>query len=284
MNFTKMQAAGNDFIMIDARNMKADWNKLAIDMCRIHFGIGADGLILVDKNKPGGLVMRIFNADGSEAEVCGNGLRCFAKYVVDNKIARGPDINVTTLSGIKETRVFTSKGNVKKAKVNMGKPVLKARDIPVNVEGNLSKRNRELFVSDYPLTVSGKKLSLSFVSMGNPHAVHFIKTPVDTFPLEKIGPQVEKNRIFPKKTNFEIAHIIDDNRIEARVWERGVGETLACGSGACAIAVAARLNKLTTDRVDIIMRGGMLTIDWDGRGDIFMTGPVENVFSGVWQK
>ena len=286
MNFTKLEATGNDFVLVDARSLKYDWTKLAQDMCHRHFGVGADGLILVMDSEDANLKMRILNNDGSEAEICGNGLRCLTKYVIDRQIASGPNLSIETLAGIKKVQAYISHGKVFQAKINMGKPIFTADDIPVTIRGK--GRNKEVVdiipILDYVLPVQEQKLSLSFVSMGNPHAVSFPDNEVVDFPLSQIGPQVERNTMFPERINFEIASVVNRKSIKARVWERGVGETLACGSGACAIAVIARVKGLIDEEVDIKLPGGKLTINWDGSGDVYLTGPVEEVFEGVWPK
>ena len=284
ITFTKLQATGNDFILIDARNIRRDWHKLARDMCHRHFGIGSDGLILLKNSTRADFEMRMINPDGSEAQVCGNGLRCFAKYVVDSGLSSGKRVTVSTLAGIKPIQVFTSHGKVSRAKVNMGIPHFKAEEIPVITRQTRSGRGAFDIkpILDYQITTAGRNLSLSFVSMGNPHAVHFVNSSVTQFPLAEIGPRVEHHRIFPERTNFEIARVINRKKIEARVWERGADETLACGSGACAIAVATRLKGYTDKEVDIILPGGELTITWDREGDVFLTGPVKEVFYGEW--
>lgn len=286
INFSKLQATGNDFILIDARNTDQDWHKLSQDMCQRHFGVGADGLILLMASSTADFEMKIINSDGSEAQVCGNGLRCFAKYVIDNGLFSGTSLTVSTLAGIRQIQVFMSQGKVSKAKVNMGTPRFKADEIPV-VIGKEKNGNGELdikLIIDHSLNIAGKDLPLSFVSMGNPHAVSFLANSVADFPLAEIGPKVENHSMFPERMNFEIASVLDRKRIEARVWERGAGETLACGSGACAIAVVARLKEYTDNEVDIILPGGNLTINWNGVGDIYLTGPVEEVFRGEWLK
>lgn len=287
INFTKLQATGNDFILVDARNMKQDWSKLAKDMCHRHFGIGSDGLILLMAANTADFEMRIINSDGSEAQVCGNGLRCLAKYVVDNDLFSGTQLTVSTLAGIKPIQVFTSQGKVSRAKVNMGTPRFKAEEIPVIISQKEKGGAVELAkkqILDYSISIAEKNLSLSFVSMGNPHAVTFLTSSVADFPLAEIGPKVENHKMFPERTNFEIARVINRQKIEARVWERGAEETLACGSGACAIAVIARLKGYTDGEVDIMLPGGNLTTSWDGVGDVYLTGPVEEVFHGQWLK
>jgi diaminopimelate epimerase len=286
MKFTKLQATGNDFILIYARNVELDWPKLARDMCHRHNGIGADGLLLVIPSNTADLKMRMFNPDGSEAEVCGNGLRCFAKYVIDRGIAARQNLTVETAAGTKAIQSSISQGKVSHAKVNMGMPRFRAEDIPVLIERPQKGRGEVDITSilDYPLNIDKRKLSLSFVSMGNPHAVSFLSQPVADFPLSEIGPQVENHPIFPERVNFEIARFLNRNKIEARVWERGAGETLSCGSGACAIAVIAKLKGYTDNEVDIILAGGTLTISWDGVGEVYLSGPVEEVFTGEWLK
>jgi diaminopimelate epimerase len=286
MKFTKLQATGNDFILIYARNVELDWPKLARDMCHRHNGIGADGLLLVIPSNTADLKMRMFNPDGSEAEVCGNGLRCFAKYVIDRGIAARQNLTVETAAGTKAIQSSISQGKVSHAKVNMGMPRFRAEDIPVLIEKPQKGRGEVDITSilDYPLNIDKRKLSLSFVSMGNPHAVSFLSQPVADFPLSEIGPQVENHPIFPERVNFEIARFLNRNKIEARVWERGAGETLSCGSGACAIAVIAKLKGYTDNEVDIILAGGTLTISWDGVGELYLSGPVEEVFTGEWLK
>ena len=284
MNFIKSQATGNDFILVDARNMERDWAKLAQDMCHRHFGIGADGLILMMASNGATLRMRMLNPDGSEAEICGNGLRCFAKYVIDRQIAPGPSLTVETMAGSRIVQVFLFQGKVHQARVNMGVPRFGAKDIPV-VMGKPEKGRGEVDIMpilDYALDVHGKKLTLSFVSMGNPHAVDFLSQPVAEFPLSAIGPQVERHPIFPERVNYEVARVLNRTKIEARVWERGAGETLSCGSGACAVAVVARLKGYTGDEVDIMLPGGELIVAWDGAGEVYLTGPVEEVFDGEW--
>lgn len=284
MNFTKLQATGNDFIFIDARNMERDWQKLAREMCHRYFGVGADGLILVINSNTASLRMRLFNSDGSEAEVSGNGLRCYAKYVIDRQIVTGPNITVETMSGIRTIEATISGSKVTHAKVNMGTPHFKAEEIPVLL--NRSQKSIKgvdiITILNYPLTVVRRHLDLSLVSMGNPHAVVFLTEPVADFPLSVIGPKIENHRIFPERANFEIARILSRNMIEARVWERGVGETLSCGSGACALAVVARIKGYTDDEVSIILSGGDLIVYWNGVGEVYLSGPVEQIFNGEW--
>jgi len=286
MKFSKLQATGNDFILVDARDIEQDWAKLAQIMCQRHFGIGADGLILVQDSSIADLKMRIFNPDGSEAEVCGNGLRCFAKYVIERGIVgkelatskkrSNLSLAVEILSGIRKAKAYMSGNKVNRVEVNMGVPQFEPEQIPIQEKVDI------IPMLDYPLVLGGRKLTLSLLSMGNPHAVSFLSQPVADFPLSEVGPKVERHPMFPQRTNFEIARVLTKGRIEARVWERGVGETLACGSGACAIAVAAQLLNYVDSPVDIILKGGILTVSWDRVGEVLLSGPVEEVFSGEW--
>jgi diaminopimelate epimerase len=289
MKFSKLQATGNDFILVDARTREGEWSKLARTMCDRHFGVGADGLILVQDSASADLKMRIFNSDGSEAEVSGNGLRCFARYTIEKGLSgkmplRGEQDNrslaIETLSGIRKVKAYMSGNKVNQVEVNMGMPQFQTEQIPVKVKVDIPISSGPIL--DYPLVINGKKLTLSLLSMGNPHAVSFSSRPVADFPLAEIGPKVEGHPMFPQRTNFEVARVLSRGKIEARVWERGVGETLACGSGACAIAVAAQLLDYVENQVDIMLKGGTLTISWDRIGDVLLSGPVEEVFTGEW--
>ena len=279
MKFTKMQGAGNDYLYIDARHIEQDWERLAIDMSNRHFGVGSDGIILIQNSSIADLKMRMFNADGSEGEMCGNGIRCFAKYSLDKGIIPNTEGNlqVETLAGIRDIVPIREDGIVIAARVSMGKPIFDPDDVPVVVDMDSKSP-----VINYPVSISARNFEMSFVSMGNPHAVTFIDQSVLDFPLHSIGPVVEHHEMFPRRVNFEIVNIIDENNLTARVWERGSGETLACGTGACGIAVISRLLGHTSDRVNITLPGGILTIEWDGVGEVFLEGPAEEVFSGDW--
>lgn len=277
MNFIKLQATGNDFVLIDSRRMRQrDWSALAKAMCHRHFGVGADGILLILPSKVADFYMRMFNPDGSEAKACGNGLRCAARYAINNKLAKGPEIKIETPAGMKIARVKGSQS----IQVAMGKPELKPSSIPVIVD--IKGIPGASPVIDYPLTIGKVKLRITCVSVGNPHAVCFLEQPVADFPLAEIGPEVEHHPMFPNRVNFEIVNVISKKKLKARVWERGADETLSCGTGACAIAVASRLKKLTDNPVDIMLSGGMLTVDWDGKGEVFLSGPAEAVFEGKW--
>jgi diaminopimelate epimerase len=289
MKFSKLQATGNDFILVDTRTREGEWSKLARAMCDRQFGVGADGLILVQDSTSADLKMRIFNHDGSEAEVSGNGLRCFAKYAIERGLiskmsSRSEQGNfslaIETLSGIRKVKAYMSGNKVNRVEVNMGLPQFQAEHIPVKVKVDIPIASGPIL--DYPLLIDGKKLTLSLLSMGNPHAVSFSSRPVVDFPLAETGSKVEKHPMFPQRTNFEVARVLSRGKIEARVWERGVGETLACGSGACAIAVAAQLSDYVETQVDIMLKGGTLTVSWDRVGEVLLTGPVEEIFTGEW--
>tara|TARA_B100000749_G_scaffold227190_1_gene182926 strand:- start:2438 stop:3301 length:864 start_codon:yes stop_codon:yes gene_type:complete len=285
MKFTKMHGAGNDYLYIDARDhddFSTDWSQLSRSMSDRHFGVGSDGIILIEDSGIADLKMRMFNADGSESEMCGNGIRCFAKYAIDRGLATtGADgIEVETLAGIRTVVPIYDGDRITGARVAMGEPLLEPGDVPVILDPASGYPKGP--VTGYPLAVDSLELSLSFVSMGNPHAITFIDQPVGEFPLHTIGPMVEHHSIFPNRVNFETVNITGPGAMTARVWERGSGETMACGTGACAIAVAARLLGIADGRVDITLPGGTLSIDWDGEGEVYLEGPAEEIFSGKW--
>ncbi|HZP26736.1 MAG TPA: diaminopimelate epimerase [Dehalococcoidia bacterium] len=275
MKFTKLHGTGNDFILLDGATAgERDWPALATQACDRHFGIGADGLILALPSERADVRMRIFNPDGSEAEMCGNGIRCLAKFHAEGGGSPHRDLSVETLSGVLQLKL-EGDGNVERVRVNMGAPRLRPADLPVAIEA-------EGPVIDFALGLPTAMLRVTFVSMGNPHAVHFQSSPVSDFPLETYGPQVEQHALFPQRMNFHVARVLSPERIEVRTWERGAGPTLACGTGACATAVAARLQGLVGDRVEASVPGGTLVIEWDGQGDVYMTGPVQRVYDGEW--
>jgi diaminopimelate epimerase len=283
MNFTKMQGAGNDFILVIASDLSRNWSQIAIAMCDRHFGVGGDGLLLVLPSDVAEFRMRMFNPDGSEAEACGNGLRCVARYVLDRGLvnAKAQEIFVETLAGIRKVRIHKARDGAARIQVSMGEPKFGAKDIAVVIEPDKNLLPIKPIL-DYPITIRDRELSLSLVSMGNPHAVYFWSHQVSDFPLSQLGPEVERLSIFPNRVNFEVARVIDREQIEARVWERGAGETLACGSGACAVAVAAQLHGYINYRVDIKLPGGILEVEWDRVGEVFLSGPAEVVFTGEW--
>ncbi|HCP22978.1 MAG: diaminopimelate epimerase [SAR202 cluster bacterium] len=282
MKFTKMHGAGNDYVYVDARSEKRDWPELARRMSDRHFGVGSDGLILIKDSDVADLKMSMFNADGSEAEMCGNGIRCFAKYALDRAIVSRTvaPISVETLAGIRHIVPLLEDDKVVGARVSMGEPVLAPDDVPVKL-GPVGEYGPGP-VLNYPFEMGGYDMPLNFVSMGNPHAVTFIDAPVADFPLHDIGPKVEHHSIFPNRVNFEIVNVDSPSHLTARVWERGSGETLACGTGAAGIAVASMLCGHSKDEVDITLPGGTLKVNWDGAGEVFLEGPAEEVFSGEW--
>ena len=281
MNFTKVQGAGNDFVLVEGDKARHDWPQLAIAMCDRHFGIGADGLLVLLPSKVAHLQMRVFDPDGSEAEACGNGLRCLVRYALHRGLVsrKAQEISVETIAGVRKARLDSGGGNAAAIQVGMGEPKFGARDIPVKIKQGGSEVDIKP-IMNYPIVVDGEELLLGFVSMGNPHAVYFWRRPVADFPLSRLGPKVEHHKIFPNRVNFEVARVVSRKQIEARVWERGVGETLACGSGTCAIIVAAQLLGYVGDRVDVKLPGGTLAVEWDGVGEVFLSGPAEIVFSG----
>jgi diaminopimelate epimerase len=217
----------------------------------------------------------MFNPDGSEAEACGNGIRCFAKYVVESRFTNNAIFEVETLAGVRKAEVEVINGKVVSVRVGMGTPKFNPSEIPVILD-------KKTPILNYPLKIKGKELKISLVSVGNPHAVLFTEEAVSEFPLSKIGPLVENHSIFPKRTNFEVANVVNRDEIVARVWERGAGETLSCGSGACAITVASMLKGFTNDQVDVRLTGGTLTVEWDGEREVFLSGPAEKIFEGEW--
>ena len=279
-----MQGTGNDFVVIDARETERDWSALALTVCDRHLGIGADGLVLLGSSGKADFKMRIFNADGSEAEMCGNGIRCLARYIQDKGLI-SPDtdeIAIETMTAVNRIKFERESGKVIRFFVGMGKPSFAADQIPVNIrsgEGNVVDINNMLI---YKVMVEGIDLTLNLVSMGNPHAVHFIQGPVADFPLDTIGPLVERLPEFPNRANFMVARVLGQDKLEARSWERGVGETLACGSGACAIAVASQKLGYTGRTVAIKLPGGVLNIEWNGNDEVILGGPAEAVFKGIW--
>ena len=276
MKFTKMQGLGNDYVYVNCFKEKIDNPpELARRISDRHFGVGADGLIMINPSDKADFEMEMYNADGSRGEMCGNGIRCVAKYVYDYGLTDKTHISVETLGGIKYLDLTVEEGKVKMVKVDMGKPELEPLKIPVKASGDKAV--------DEPILVGGKEYRMTCVSMGNPHAVIFIGCDVREFPLEEIGPKFENHERFPNRVNTEFVRVIDRRTAEMRVWERGSGETLACGTGACAVAVACALNGFTEDEVTVRLLGGALQIRWDREKDtVFMTGPAEVVFDGEW--
>ena len=275
MKFTKMQGLGNDYVYVNGFEEKIENpSELAIKISDRHFGVGSDGLILINPSQAADFEMEMYNADGSRGEMCGNGIRCVAKYVYDYALTDKTQISVETLGGIKYLELTVEDGKATRIKVDMGKPILKPELIPIAAEGES--------IIDAPIIVDGEAYKMTGVSMGNPHAVVYIDD-VDHLDIENIGPKFEKHECFPNRVNTEFVKVLDRHTVQMRVWERGSGETLACGTGACAVAVACILNGLTEDKVTVKLLGGDLFIEWDREKDtVYMTGPAEIVFDGEW--
>lgn len=273
MKFTKMQGLGNDYVYVNCFEEKIENpSELAVKVSDRHFGIGSDGLILIRPSEVADFRMTMFNADGSESEMCGNGIRCVGKYVYDYGLTDKTEVSVETLAGIKYLKFLIKDGKVDMVTVNMGEPILKPELVPVVGEGDA--------VIDSPIEVDGKEYKMTCVSMGNPHSVVFVDD-VDNFPLHEVGPLFEHHKAFPRRVNAEFCQVIDRTHAKMRVWERGTGETLACGTGTCATAVACILNGKTEDEVTITLLGGDLIIRWDREKNvIYMTGPARVVFDG----
>ena len=270
LRFTKMHGLGNDFVLIDCRDKTVSDELSAINdvskrLCHRRFGIGADQVLLLYPSNIADFKMLIFNADGSEVEMCGNGIRCFAKYIWDRKLSDKEVLSVETAAGIIRPE---KRGQM--VKVDMGEPVLEGRLIPVNLDG---------MVKDFPLIIEDKEFKITAVSMGNPHAVIFVED-VDGFDLKRYGPKIENHGLFPRRINVEFIQVLDSERIRMRVWERGSGETMACGTGASAAGVAASLKGFTGRRVNVMLAGGDLLIEWNEDNHVYMTGPAVEVFEG----
>lgn len=276
MKFTKMHGLGNDYVYVncfkETIENPPEVSKFVSDR---HFGIGSDGLIMINPSQVADFEMEMYNADGSRAEMCGNGIRSVAKYVYDYGLTDKTSISVETLAGIKYLDLTVENGKVVLVKVDMGKPELCPKEIPVTMEDDTLEK-----VVDEPIVVDGKEYRMTAVSMGNPHVIVYIDD-VEGLEIEKIGPKFENHERFPQRINTEFVRVIDRKTVEMRVWERGSGETLACGTGACAVAVACMLNELTEDEVTVKLLGGDLKIHWDREADkVYMTGPAMVVFDG----
>ena len=274
LNFTKWQGCGNDFVLIDCleKPLKKDYADLAKAICDRHYGIGADGILVVEPSNKANFCMRIINADGSEAEMCGNGIRCFARYLYDYGRTKKQQFTIETGAGILVPELQIEEGRVTGIKVDMGEPILAGEDIPVAGFG----RNK---VINETLTVEGHEYKMTCVSMGNPHCVIFVDD-ADTFPIEKLGTFFEHHMAFPRKTNTEFVSVRDRSHLRMRVWERGAAVTLACGTGSCATLVAGVLTDRTDRLAEIQLDGGRLMVEWYANNHVFMTGPAELVFEG----
>lgn len=281
MKFTKMEGLGNDYVYVNCFEEKVENpGELSKKVSDRHFGIGSDGLILIKPSAVADFTMEMYNADGSQSEMCGNGIRCVGKYVYDYGLTDKTEISVETLAGIKylnlevEKKEDGDRGKVKLVTVNMGAPILSPAEIPVDLPTDEDK------ILDYPVEIGGREYKITCVSMGNPHSVAVVED-VESFPIETVGPLFENNPIFPKRVNAEFVEIVSRDYAKMRVWERGSGETMACGTGTCATAVACMLKGLTDDTVTIKLLGGELIIRWDREENlVYMTGPAKTVFDG----
>lgn len=276
MKFTKMQGLGNDYVYVNCFAEKIENpSEVAVKVSNRNFGIGSDGLIMINPSKVADCEMEMYNADGSRSEMCGNGIRCVGKFVYDYGIAKKERISVETLAGIKYLDFVIENDKVKSVKVNMGSPEFAPERIPIVAAGEK--------VINEPIVVDGVEYHMTGVSMGNPHAVVYVED-VKGLDLEQLGPKFENHERFPRRVNTEFVKVIDRHTVEMRVWERGSGETLACGTGACAVAVASILNGLTEDKVTVKLLGGDLLIEWDRETNtVYMTGPAEVSFEGEIQ-
>ena len=275
MRFTKMHGLGNDFVMVDAFEEKLDEATLperARELCDRHFGIGADGLILVLPSRVANFRMRIFNPDGSEPESCGNGIRCFARFVYDRKKTADTTLTVETLGGVQTLKLNVAGGTVQTVRADLGEPAFARRLIPMRGPEEGEALNEKV-------KVDGAKLDVTCLSVGNPHCVTFVDD-VAHFPVEKLGPQLENHPLFPRRTNVEFVQVLNRRELRVRVWERGAGETLACGSGACASVIAAARTERADRRATVHLLGGELQIEWCGDGHVQLTGPAVEVFTG----
>ena len=275
MNFVKMHGIGNDFVVIAGGDAQTgDFTELARSICDRHFGVGADGLIAVLPADNADFTMRIFNSDGSEPEMCGNGVRCAVRFFLDKNKSDLEEVRVDTLAGLRTVSVTRRNGVPCEFTVDMGAPVFQPANIPVDLPGERAM--------DQPLTVDGVELHVCCVSMGNPHAVVFMDHDISDDDFYRLGPALSAHKAFPRQTNAEFAHVLGKQEIRMRVWERGAGETLACGTGACATLAAAAATDRTGRSATLHLPGGDLNIQWTESDTILMTGPAETVFSGVW--
>ncbi|MGB1748992.1 MAG: diaminopimelate epimerase [Dehalococcoidia bacterium] len=280
VEFAKLHGAGNDYIAIDGRNIDRDWGKLSKEMSRLAFGVGSDGIVLVQDSDVAQIRMRVYNPDGSEAEMSGNGIRLFAKFVIDRKIAipENGELTVETGGGVRTVWPTMEGEKMVAAKVAMGVPTFVPSEIPVDT----NKIDGADIVKSFPIQAGDRELKVTCLAVGNPHAVVVMDDSVEDFPLVEIGPSVENHELFPNRINFEIVNVIDRSKIRARIFERGAGETMSSGTGSTASATAARAHGLVDDAVDVIVDGGVLRISWDETGEAYLEGPAVEVFTGVW--
>lgn len=295
MKFTKMHGAGNDYIYVDCTQSVIDNpSQVAIDLSDRHFGIGSDGLILIKKSDKADFFMEMYNADGSQGQMCGNGIRCVGKFVYDNGLTDKTTVTIDTLAGVKILELKTgADGKVETARVNMGAPILEAAQIPVDTKELKEYKGCEIEtiagqvvktpVVDETIVVEGKEYKVTAASMGNPHAIVYLDKDIDIkkFEIEKIGPFFENHKAFPERINTEFIQVVDKNNLNMRVWERGSGETLACGTGACASLVATVLNGMCDTTATLHLLGGDLKITWDkDKNTVYLEGPAKTVFTG----
>ena len=273
--FTKMEGCGNDYVYVNGFTQSVPEEEKPALVRRLsdrHFGIGGDGVIFINPAKEADFEMEMWNADGTRSEMCGNGIRCVARYVYDFGLTDQKEFSIVSAGKVKYMTLYEQDGQISAVRVNMGQPILEADQIPVRADHSP--------VINVPIEVQGKEYRMTCVSMGNPHAVVFVDSTKD-FPLEQVGPYFENHPCFPNRTNTEFVQVIDRSRVRMRVWERGTGETLACGTGCCATAVACVLNGLTDNAITVEVLGGALQIEWDRDNDlVWMTGPATVVFSG----
>jgi len=276
IKFTKMQGTGNDYLIIDSRKRSVpNLKKLAVSISNRHYGVGSDGILILLNSKTADYRMRIFNPDGSEAEMCGNGIRSFAKYLYDNRIINKKQVDIETAAGIKKLVLNVTNKKVRSVVVNMGAPILQRERIPMIGKPGMVI-NEALRLDD------GTTFDITSLSMGNPHLVVFVED-IDRFPVEKYGPLLENHPLFPNRTNVEFVKVISRKEVSQRTWERGTGETLSCGTGASAVTAACILNKITDRKILIHLRGGDLKTEWrEDDNNIYLTGPAVEVFRGEW--
>jgi diaminopimelate epimerase len=278
--FAKLQGAGNGYVVIDGRELKRDWSELARAICDPNFGAGSDGLALVQSSDLAPVRMRIFNSDGSESEMSGNGIRLFAKYILDRGLVRADEagLRIETGGGVRTLHPTMKGGRMISARVAMGEPSFRPAQIPVS-SPELDAKER---VFDHALDLPGGPIEITCLQIGNPHAVTILDTPVDDFPLADVGPQVTNHPIFPNRINFEIVNILDRQNIRARIFERGEGETLASGTGSTASTIAAHVHGHVDDAVTVHLAGGALRVRWAGHGEAELEGPAVEVYRGEW--
>ena len=282
IEFAKLHGCGNDYIAVDGRSIDRDWSALTAEMSRPAFGVGSDGIVLLLDSDVAQVRMRVFNPDGSEAEMSGNGIRLFAKFVLDRGIAEPTQdgLTVETLGGVRTLWPEVEDGLMTSARVAMGPATFTASEVPVDTAdlGGIDD------VISKPVTVGGVDMSITCLAIGNPHAVAIMDQPVEEFPLNEVGPFVENHVMFPQRINFEIVNVLNRDRIRARIFERGAGETLSSGTGSTASAFACRKLGLVDDAVDVVVDGGVLSISWDENDEAFLEGPAVEVFTGVWNE